>query len=681
MINHLKHQLWCEKYRPTTLDEYIFHDKSHKSSFTQMVNDKTIPHLLLSGVQGSGKAQPLYSKILTPSGWRTMGDLTPGDVVCTPSGQVSTITETFPQGKKDIYTITFHDGASTECCLDHLWECYFIDNYNNRTAKKHIVDTKTLIAYIDKQSHRSSGKFNISIPLIAPVQYSDKVREFDIPPYLLGVLLGDGSLCSPTPKLTSMDDDIIMECQNRLMDGYKIKKISNTSIEYHITNENRKIYGGVNGTSENYYTGYFRKIGLYGKRSHEKFIPREYISGTLSQRWELVQGLMDTDGTISKKGSSVSYTTTSHQLAATFQEILWSLGCTCTLTSRTPKYRYKGKQMEGKLAFTLHMNHNNGTAQFFKLNRKKERGTNTFAENHNKGDIVLRRRIKSIEYKATEEAQCILIDDPSHLYITDDYIVTHNTTIAQILIDALDFESADILIINASDENSVDNMREKIKGFISTFAMGEFKIVLLEEADHLSVPAQAILRKYMEDEISLARFILTCNYAHRIIPALKSRMQHYRFTAGNKNKITEFCAKILIAEEIQFDLETLDKYVATGYPDIRKIVNLLQQHSISGKLINEAVDVEGDYKFQLLDLIAADKWNDARILTCGNVSPEEWESVYRFLYENLDKSTKFSNKENWEVGIVTIAEHLYKHLSSADPEINAAAMFISLSQV
>jgi len=256
------------------------------------------------------------------------------------------------------------------------------------------------------------------------------------------------------------------------------------------------------------------------------------------------------------------------------------------------------------------------------------------------------------------------------------------TTIAQILINELNFESADVMVINASDENSVDNMRDKIKNFIGTFAMGEFKIVLLEEADYLSQPAQAVLRKYMENDHIPARFILTCNYEGKLMPAIKSRSQHYRFKAADKNEIAEFCAKILIAEDIIFDIDKLDKYVAAGYPDIRKIVNLLQQNSISGNLMNPPSAAEaGDYKFALLDLIAADKWNEARLLACGNVEYEEWEDVYRFLYENLNKSPKFSKKENWEPGIISIANHLYRNEMSADREINAAAMFIELSQV
>ena len=255
------------------------------------------------------------------------------------------------------------------------------------------------------------------------------------------------------------------------------------------------------------------------------------------------------------------------------------------------------------------------------------------------------------------------------------------TTIAEILINEIGFDSTDVIIINASDENSVDDMREKIKDFIGTFAMGEFKVVLLEEADYLSKSAQAILRKYMEDDGNTARFILTCNYIHKILPAVKSRTQHYNFKSTDKNEIAEFAAKILIEENIEFDIDTLDKYVSVGYPDIRKIVNLIQQNCISGHLLNQATAEDGDYRFALLDLIAADNWVEARAVACANVLGEEWEDVYRFLYENLEKSTKFAKKENYEPGYIIIAKYLYRQNFVSDAEINAAAMFIELSQV
>lgn len=257
------------------------------------------------------------------------------------------------------------------------------------------------------------------------------------------------------------------------------------------------------------------------------------------------------------------------------------------------------------------------------------------------------------------------------------------TTLAQIIIREIGVDPMDVLTINASDENSVDVMRDKIKNFISTFPMGKFKVVHLEEADYISLAGQAVLRRFMEDEYAeTARFILTCNYENKIIPAIKSRCQQFRFTASDKNDITEFTANILLQEHIRFDLDLLDMYVSVGYPDIRKIVNLLQQNSNNNILQSIASGGEsGDYKFELLNVIGRDDWVTARTITCNNVLSEEWEDLYRFLYENLHKSPKYQSEDKWEAGIVIIADHLYKHALCADPEINAAAMFIRLSQL
>lgn len=257
------------------------------------------------------------------------------------------------------------------------------------------------------------------------------------------------------------------------------------------------------------------------------------------------------------------------------------------------------------------------------------------------------------------------------------------TTLSHILINELGIDEMDVLTINASDENSVDVMRDKIKNFISTYAMGPFKVVQLEEADYISLAGQAALRRFMEEQYAdTARFILTCNYENKIIPAIKSRTQQFRFKASDRNDIAEFAASILIAEKVKFDIDLLDKYVAVGYPDIRKIINLLQQNTVNGTLQALTTASEsGDYKFELIELIESDSWKDARTLTCDNVLPEEWEDLYRFLYENLNKAPKFQHKNKWEEGIIIIADHLYKHSLVADPEINAAAMFIKLAQL
>ncbi len=256
------------------------------------------------------------------------------------------------------------------------------------------------------------------------------------------------------------------------------------------------------------------------------------------------------------------------------------------------------------------------------------------------------------------------------------------TTLALILINTLQVDPMDLLTLNASDENSVDVMRDKIKGFVSTYSIGNFKVVHLEEADYLTANAQAVLRRMMEEYSESARFILTCNYTSKIIPAVRSRCQEFKFTKHDLTDVTELVAKILIKENVTFDLELLDKYVRVGYPDIRKIINLLQQNSKSGTLASlRNAEGSGEYKLKLLQHIEDDDWESARALVCANVVGEEWEDVYRFLYENLDRTKKFSDKKTWEFGIVAIADALYRHALVADPEINAAALFIKLGQM
>jgi replication factor C small subunit len=260
---------------------------------------------------------------------------------------------------------------------------------------------------------------------------------------------------------------------------------------------------------------------------------------------------------------------------------------------------------------------------------------------------------------------------------------TGKTTLAKILIKETGVDENDVLFLNASDENSVDTIREKIKNFVSTYAMGSFKVVFLDEADYLTGNAQGILRNLMEQYANTTSFILTCNYDYKIIEPIKSRCQKFTFKAMDKQDITLYCAEILVDQKIKFSKKVLEKFVAAGYPDVRKIVNSLQQYSIGEKLQspNDENIAGGDWKFNLLEMLNRNDWIEIRKTICASIAGEEWIDLYRFMYENLNACPKFSNKESWEQGIVIIAEHLYKHSIVADPEINAASMFIQLGNV
>lgn len=258
---------------------------------------------------------------------------------------------------------------------------------------------------------------------------------------------------------------------------------------------------------------------------------------------------------------------------------------------------------------------------------------------------------------------------------------TGKSTLAFLLIDALGVGEFDVLTLNSSDENSVDVMRDKIKRFVQTHALGPFKIVHLEEFDYTSQNGQAILRRLMEEFSDSTRFIMTCNYVNKILPEIKSRSQHFVFRKSDFGFVMEYVYNILKKEGVKTDIDTLESYTAAGYPDIRKIINLVQQNSVDGVLQESKVESEGDYRFKLLELLGENQWDEARELVCREVTDEEWDDVFEFLYENLDKCSKFKDKAKWEQGIIDIADHLYRHSLVNRPAINVAALFIKLAQI
>ena len=254
------------------------------------------------------------------------------------------------------------------------------------------------------------------------------------------------------------------------------------------------------------------------------------------------------------------------------------------------------------------------------------------------------------------------------------------TTLAKILLNLLEINDLDVLEVNASRVNSVEDVRNKITNFVQMIPFGDFKVVLLDEADYLSHNAQAALRGVMEEYHTTARFILTCNYPNKVIPALHSRCQGFHI---EKVDITEFTARIatiLVEENIEFDLDTLDTYVKATYPDLRKCINMVQMNSIEGALKSPSQGDLGssDYKIQMVELFKAGKINQARKLVCGQARPEEMEEIYRWLYDNV---VLFGSDEAQEKAILIIKQGLVDHTLVSDPEINLAATMIRLSHI
>jgi len=254
------------------------------------------------------------------------------------------------------------------------------------------------------------------------------------------------------------------------------------------------------------------------------------------------------------------------------------------------------------------------------------------------------------------------------------------TTLARVLINEIGIDDFDILEINASRENYTDTVREKITNFVSMIPFGNFKVVLLDEADYLTPNAQAILRGVMEEYQKTARFILTCNYPNRIIPAIHSRCQGFHFERIDQTEYTARVATILVEENIEFDLETLDLYVKVAYPDLRKCINLLQQNCQENRLFPPDADSEGsaDWKFDMVKLFQEGKIYEARKLLCGKISAEEIVEVYRWLYDNI---SIFGNEKLQDSATLIIKQALVDHTLVVDPEINFSACMIKLARL
>jgi replication factor C small subunit len=255
------------------------------------------------------------------------------------------------------------------------------------------------------------------------------------------------------------------------------------------------------------------------------------------------------------------------------------------------------------------------------------------------------------------------------------------TTLAKILFHELKVDPYDILEINASRENSVDTVRDKIINFVQIMPFGAFKYVLLDEADYITPNGQAALRGVMETYHTSARFILTCNYPNRVIPALHSRCQGFHIETIDKNEFTARVAQIMIDEKVEPDIDILDTYVKATYPDLRKCINMVQQNCRDGKLHapDKADRGQQDYRLEMVDLFKKGKILDARKLVCSQARPEEVEDIFRWLYDNLELISK--DDEQQDKAILAIKQGLVDHSFVADPEINLAAVMIKLGRI
>ena len=259
---------------------------------------------------------------------------------------------------------------------------------------------------------------------------------------------------------------------------------------------------------------------------------------------------------------------------------------------------------------------------------------------------------------------------------------TGKTTLAKLLINELEVNEYDVLYANGSKEARKIEWVDRLISFCQTMPFGKFKVVLIDEADYMNKESvQPALRNLMEDYSDTVRFILTCNYPHKIIAPIHSRCQGFHITKTDHTEFTARVATVLVSESVEFDLDTLDSYVKATYPDLRKCLNLVQMNSNSGRLAipSESDRSAGEWKLDCVDLFKRGQIRQARTLICQNSTPEEAEDIFRWMYDNLDLWG--STPERQDQAIVIIRNGLVNNNSVADTEINLSATLIELSQI
>lgn len=396
----------------STLTESQLQAYTQKMNFFNSINRMT----LLTGFAGTGKAQPLDCRVYTKSGYRLMGDIRVGDMILHPNGGEQEVLAIHPQGSKRVYEVHFSDGTKVRCCKDHLWKTYTyrdracnrISKYKGRNKIKSSVSTTEEIMYSLLDTR---GGINHKLPMPKPLQFAK--NRLEIHPYVMGVLIGDGSLTT-YQKISSNDSSIISRCESLLPVPYTIEKIMSASCDYSIRSN------GGKGTHD--IKKHLKELGL-DTTSYHKHIPSLYMRSSVDDRIELLRGLMDADGTVSKDGIHVSYCTVSKLLAEDFSELVRSLG---------------------------------GVA---KINIIKDTGVHATAYNitvnmpHDINPFWLKRKSSLVVPKSKYETglyivdvvatdifepqQCITVDSEDHLYITDTCKVTHNTFLTVKLLESL----------------------------------------------------------------------------------------------------------------------------------------------------------------------------------------------------------------------------------------------------
>jgi phosphate starvation-inducible PhoH-like protein len=412
-----------------------------------------------------GRALSLHSRLLTPTGWRKMGDIQIGDEVIGSDGKPTLVIGVFPQGKKPVYRLTMTDGASVIACAEHLWQVRTMED-KRRNKPPRVLQTQEMIG-----NFRCHHQYRYELPLLsAPVEFSRKPVPLD--PYSLGLLLGDGCMTGKTsPSFCTSDRELVLSLESAL-DSMNLSFRRKTDIDYVITNPLAGKGGNKFDPVRNPLTQILRELNLSGTFSSTKFIPEIYLYNDPSVRLALLQGLLDTDGgPVTQEGRTcrVQYTTTSERLKDDVLFLVRSLGGVAYWRRRPAEGRKPGLARGREVfyradAYVIDIRLPEGMEPF-RLQRKA-----AVYREHGGGRPV--RFIKNIEPAGEQETQCISVAARDSLYVTDDFILTHNTL-------------SDAFIILDEAQNTTS---EQMKMFLTRIGFGS-KAVVTGDVTQIDLPA------------------------------------------------------------------------------------------------------------------------------------------------------------------------------------------------
>ena len=584
-----EHTSLATKYRPQTWDE-VQGQETVKQILRYQVETNTFKQgYLFAGHFGCGKAMQLDADILGPDGYFKMREAKVGMQVYGEDGELHNIVGVFPQGVKEMYRIYFSDKTYTDCCIDHLWtmrsqQCTITQGphqWFTQSVRWLLQQELWTKPSVDEKGHKNNHR-RFRIPVTKPLNFPESNLPID--PYLLGQFIADGCISEKADSLsiTISDEDVKLKVDSLLKDiGLELAQCDNVieanRFDYYIRTLDggdglRRLKSHLNAMS-------LRRTARF------KHIPKEYLFSSVEQRVRLLQGLFDGDGSV--QSGQYTYSTSSPYLMDDIKFLIQSLGGLVNIPDGKPSFRVmeNGERVyyDDAFEFTFHL------PQFivpFTSDKHKKR--------YGKGSLFngaeLHKFIDHIEKLPDAECQCIMTDNPTGLYLTNDCIVTHNTTCARIFARMINKGPHDIIEIDAATYNSVDQIRVISDEAKKKPLVGDYKIFIIDEAHMLSQAANNAFLKILEEPPASAIFILCTTDPQKLLNTILSRVQRYDFTSVPSEQICSRLRYIADQEHINIDDPSIKFISKLANGGMRDSISMLDKvHSVSNDITLDQV--------------------------------------------------------------------------------------------